>query len=321
MLLWNPVSRQRRRPGAARLAVMDLTRSSRAGYTPVIPHHPAPEGEDDRMLHDDLNALLGREHALDDLNRALCRQVRRLEPTEVGAMHITCADESEWECVHSFQQSFVRHLLPPLKHAEAAPFRLSNLGGRYEWGALAVAENHFATGEAREHFKVLLTKVNAHVGVLGNGADQRFGKMARYDGESTACGALHALMAGGERPFLDDLREALASDNLDRLTALLDDRRVDPQFRSLAVALVNARLQTRRVELDIHRHRAAGPTLYLIASVVTLNRPGPDTELFCGWFTGDYRTDAPELEYRGLGDDPTRYRYTLEGDRLLVSED
>ena len=272
-------------------------------------------------MKDTLKKLLGCEHRLHDVTLALRRYVRSLNPAVVGALHLTCADESEWECIDSFQRGFVKEMLPNLKFAQKAPFRLTNLGGRYEWGAIPVAEHHYATPEARGGFKVLLVKVNAHVAVEGTGPQARYGRMLRYDAESTACGALHALMAGGDKPFLKDLRETFQLDGVDRLKMLLDEQQVDPARRSLFIALVNARLQARWAEREIREHQPASPTLYLIAPCVTLNRPGEDTELLCGLSAIDHRTQQHSEEYVGLGDIPSRYELHYEGERLRVSDD
>ncbi|MCK4342562.1 MAG: hypothetical protein KAY37_12660 [Phycisphaerae bacterium] len=268
----------------------------------------------------DLNKLLGREHDLDDVNRALRDYVRALDAPVVGAMHITCADESEYECIDSFQRRFVNDLLPDLKFARRAPFRLSNLGGRYEEGALAVAEHHYATPQTHDAFKVLLVKINAHVAIERTGAAARFGRMQRYDTESTACGALHALLDGKQLPALNELRETFESEGVDRLTQLLDPSLVHPQHRSLFVALVNARLQTRRAEQAIQDHTSHSPTLYLVASCVTLNRPEQDTELLCGLYTADQRGGEHTAAYIGLGDDPIRYEVHDDFGRLRVSD-
>lgn len=268
---------------------------------------------------EDLRHLLGRDHPLDELNGALRDYVRSLDAPVVGAMHVTCADETEGECRESFQHSFVDALLPDLKFARKAPFRLCTLGGRYERGALAIAENHFATPESRRSFKVLLVKINAHVAV--SGAAPRFGPMRRYDTDSDACGALHALLAGGRQPFSDDLREAFTGDGLDRLAALNDPQRVAAQYRSLLAAVTSARLQSRRVEQEIVRHQAASPTLYVVATCVTCNRADCDTELLCGVYLADHREGAPRDEYVGLGDDPGRYRVRCEAGRLHLHED
>ena len=196
---------------------------------------------------DELKRLLGGEHALHEVDLSLRRYVGSLHAPVVGALHVTCVDETERECSESFQREIVAPLLPDLKFTRKAPVRLCNLGARYEWGALSVAERHFATPEAREGFKVLLVKLSAHVAVDGTGADARYGEMQRYGAPSTACGSLRALLAGGDLPFLDDLRDTFGSDGQDRLSTLLDPACVEPAYRSLFVAIVNARLQARRV--------------------------------------------------------------------------
>jgi len=268
----------------------------------------------------ELLELIGRERALDTVNQALYTFVQQLRAPVVGALHVTCADESEWECIDSFQRTFVEPLLPALKFARKAPFRLSNLGGRYEWGAVAVAEHHFATPESREAFKVLLVKINSHVAAQGTGSGAIYGRMRRYETESAACGALHTLLAGGDRPFLADLQETFATDELDRLALLRDERRINPAHRGLLVALANARLQSRRAARDIRNHTPAGPTLYIIASCCTLNRPEEDSELLCGIHIADCRTPERRAEYHGLGDDPSRYIVRYEAGRLRVTE-
>ena len=256
----------------------------------------------------ELTELLGKEHRLDEINQALRNHVRGLKAPVVGALHVTCADESEWECVDSFQRYFVDEMLPSLKFAQRTPFRISNLGGRYEWGAIPVAEHHFATPHSHKSFKVLLIKINTHVAVTGTGLAAQYGTMKRYDTESAACGALHALLAGGDKPFLNDLREAFQAEGSDRLATLLDEQYVDPAYRSLFVALVNARRQCRRAEIEIQNHTPASPTFYLIASCCTLNRAEEDTELLCGLYMADCRYLEPITEYHGLGDDPARYQ-------------
>jgi hypothetical protein len=274
------------------------------------------------VMTDDLRGVLGVEHTLDDVSWALRYYVGALGAPVVGAVHVTCADESERECSDSFQRNFVNVLLPDLKFAEKAAFRLSNLGGRYEWGAIAMAERHFATPESRGAFKVLLVKINAHVAVTGSGEAARFGPMQRYDTTSTACGALHALLEGGQKPFLNDLRHAFQSDGRRRLEMLLDPQQVEPARRTFFAAVVNAQLQARRAEREIYQHMPASPTLYLISSCVTLNRAGQrDSELLCGFGTIDQRTDSRTVEYTGLGDDPTRYRIRHTLGRLCLSDD
>ncbi len=266
-----------------------------------------------------LSTMVGCEHRLDDVNRALREYARQVAAPVVGAVHVTCADESEWECSDSFQRCVVDILLPTLRSAEKAAFRLFNLGGRYESGALAVAESHFATPESRTSYKLLIVKLNSHVGVLGGADERRYGKMARYETESTACGALHALLAGGEKPFLQDLRRTFCAGH-DRLAALRDPQHVPPAWRSLFVALVNARLQADQIAAEIEEHAPLTPTLYAVASCVTFNRVDSDTEFLVGLHTADGRHGPARCTYWGLGDDPARYRPRYDNGRLFVSE-
>jgi hypothetical protein len=272
-------------------------------------------------LINQMRALLGREHGLDDVNMALRDYVAHLDPPTVGALHVTCADESEFESLESFQRCIAEPLLPSLHFAEKAPFRLSNLGGRYEWGALPVAEAHFATPESQQSYKVMIVKISAHVAVEGAGTAARFGSMRRYGTQSHACGALHKLLAGGQGVFLDDLRAAFSAGQKNRLQALLDEQQVDPTQRSFVVAVVNALAQAERATAEIEHHNPASPTLYLVPACVTLNRPDRDTEFFCGIRVCDRRGPHCQVEYYGLGDDPARYQPAHDQNRLRLTDD
>lgn len=252
----------------------------------------------------ELTELIGNEHELGHVNKVLRTTAQAFDAPVVGALHITCADESEWECIDSFQQEFVEHLLPEMKHAHKAPFRLSNLGARYEEGAIRVAEHHYATRDAQRSFKVMVVKVNGHVAVENTPDGPRFGPMQRYDTKSVACGALHALLDGGDKPFLRELRETFNRDNCDRLTLLGDEQHTEAQYRSLYVAILGAGLQAQRAVDEILDYEPASPTVYLVVSCVTFNRPGRDTELVCGCHTIDTRTDPVSHTYDGLGDNP-----------------
>ena len=268
-----------------------------------------------------IERLIGREQGLRDVSVALRDLVRAYNAPTVGAMHITCADESEFECMEAFKKSFAQQLLPELKFAQRAPFHLSNLGARYEEGALAVAEHHYATPETQGAFKVLLAKINAHVAVEGQGSEATFGSMRRYDTDSTACGALHALLDDKDIPAVRELSETFATGRLGRLKPLRDASQVSTEYRSLFVSLVNARLQTQRVIDEILHHKARSPTVYLVASCLTLNRAEADTEVLCGLATLDQRDEAAGVEYVGLGDDPTVYRVEDEFGRLQIRDD
>ncbi len=269
---------------------------------------------------DELRRLIGTEHGLDEVAGALRDAVQRLAPPVVGALSVTCSDESEAEGCTAFGRQFIEHLLPDLKTGARAAFRTCNLGARYEEGSIRIAEHHFALPASAHSFKVLVVKVNAHVGVSEGSAGLRYGPIRRYDAESVACGALYGLLKGDELPAIRELRKTFTADGQDRIAALLDPRRVRPEYRPLLAAVASARLQAARAVVDIGKHRPHTPTLYLIVPCVTLNRTGPDTELVVGCAQVDWRTPRPAAEYEGLGDDPAAYRVDLSAGQLRIAE-
>jgi len=112
-----------------------------------------------------LEELVGVETDLARVSGIVQEFARTLGAPVVGAYHVTCSDESEWECAQAFQQSFAQAVLPALKQGRRAVFRSVNLGARYEAGAIGIAEQHFATGESQKSFKLMVVKINAHVAV------------------------------------------------------------------------------------------------------------------------------------------------------------
>jgi hypothetical protein len=268
-----------------------------------------------------LYQLIGREHDIDDVGRSLYAFACASGAPAFGALHLTCSDESEKECIDAFQHNFATHLLPNLKLGERSIFRIANLGARYEWGAAHIAEEHYSTSEARKRFKLMLVKINSHVCVDRTDQGHSFGRMRRYDSESAYCGALHALMGGSRMPFADDIEEALASDGSNRLRRLLDDSRVSADDRSLFVALASARTQARRAMIDIQDRRPESPTLYVVLPCVTLNKRAKDGEIVCGVYVADWRAKQPVHQYRGLGGDPAAYSVERTEGGLRVSDD
>ncbi len=269
-----------------------------------------------------IRGFVGSERSVQEVSRSLYFACRELKPAAVGAMLITCADESEHECADAFQTGFSQYLLPELKFAHRSAFRLANLGGRYEWGAVRIAEDHFVTAETENSDKLLVCKINAHVAVEEENGAPRFGIMTRYQRPSACCGAMQALMGNAALPFASDLREAFRSEGVDRLAALLDPKRVAPDERPLLAAVVSARLQARRAMLDIQDYRPASPTFYIVVASVTLNRRGTDGEIVCGVYTADHRREGERQEsYFGLGDDPAAYTVSREGHRLRIDDD
>jgi hypothetical protein len=268
-----------------------------------------------------LHKLIGGEQDVDEVAHTLYAYARDVAAPVSGALHLTCSDESEKECRDALQRNFAGHLLPRLKLGARSIFRLANLGARYEWGAVHIAEEHYSTVAARKSFKLMLVKVNAHVCADQSADGLRFGRMQRYDARSTYCGALHSLMAGGRLPFASDLNDAFASEGRDRLAALLDDDRVPPECRSLYVAVVSARIQARRAFIDIQDRKPSSPTLFIVMPCVTINRKRKDGEIVCGVYRGDWRSNAPVFEYRGLEDDPAGYRMATAAGNVVIEDD
>lgn len=264
--------------------------------------------------------LVGKEHSLDTVSRTLRDFARGQKAAAVGALHVTCSDECERECSESFQQWFAQDLLPELKFWSRSPFRSANLGGRYEWGSVPIAEHHFATPATRESFKLLVVKINAHVCVDLTGGAPRFGHMSRYEVDSTFCGALHAMLDGASLPAIDSLKEEFLSEGKDRIATLNDPSAIDPGLRGLFAAIASTRLQARRAVLDIQDHTPASPTYYLVLPCVTLNRPQRDTELVVGFYAADYRETDLEAQYLGLGDDPGKYGLCAHHGHLQVDD-
>jgi hypothetical protein len=158
------------------------------------------------------------------------------------------------------------------------------------------------------------------VGVFQTEAGPEYGWLKRYGARSTCCGALAALLAGSDLPAVRELAETFASEGKDRL-ALINDPTVVPQeHRALVAAITNAALQARRAAGDIERRRPQTPTRFLVLPCVTLNRPGPDTELLVGRYEIDWTSQAPATSHEGLGDDPAGYRIAHQHGRLSIQE-
>jgi hypothetical protein len=271
-----------------------------------------------------LRQLVGRERSLGEVTQSLYFSARALHAPMVGALHVTCSDESENECVEVLHQGFAQYLLPTLKFARHASFRVANLGGRYEWSAVRLAASSNA-------FKLLVIKVNAHVAFeeLPRRGRQdptapppfRLGAWKRYGRESSCCGALSLLLRGARQPYVDQLREEFGSEGRDRLEALQDPARVEPLYAPLYAAIVSARLQARKAVLDIQDYAPESPTYYVVLPCVTVNRHERDTEIVCGIYTMDGREGGGEVVYSGLGDDPAAFATTVEHKRFSISDD
>ena len=271
--------------------------------------------------------LIGRERALGEIAQAIHFWAVAQHPAAVGAAHVTCSDESERECAEAFHHGFVHYMLPPLKFARHSAFQLSNLGGRYEFGAAGLVEEHYLAPAQAQGVTLLIAKINAHVSFervngAGRGDESfRLGVWDRYGRDSTSCGALAALLDERRSPVLDDLREAFDSEGKDRIASLLDPGRVDPVYRPLYAAMVSARLQARKAVLDIQDRDVGPPTHWLVLPSVTVNRHERDTEILCGAYVVDGRSASRAVTYSGLGDDPTAFTITRAHDLFTVADD
>lgn len=265
--------------------------------------------------------LVGQELDSQDFCRQLYFILDGYHAPAVGALHVTCSDESERECNEAFQRQFSDQLLPSLKFGEKSHFRLANLGARYEWGAVRIAEEHFATPAAEEGYKLMVVKLNAHICIDTHDSELIFGRMDRYATSSVYCGAIHSLLDGGALPFHIELQETFLSEGYDRLAVLRDETQVEREKRGFFAAAVNARLQARRVAIDIQDASLHSPTLFFVLPCVTLNRKGRDTEILCGIYEADYRTDEGSVCYRGIGDDPAKLTLEQEMGQLVLRDD
>ena len=269
-----------------------------------------------------LSPLVGVESTLGRVAGAVRQFAEDLGAPVVGGFQICCSDEVERETAEAFDRYFVRELLPALKGDRRAAFLLANLGARYEWGALRIAEEHFATATSRHAYKLLVVKLNTHVAVRNTPEGPVYGTLNRYGESSACCGALAAVFEQVQLPAIRELREQFAHGDARRLEVLGDPGRVAPRYRALFTAITGAWLQAGRVVLDVREFRPASPTMFVVLPCVTINRADDlDTELLVGQYGIDRTGSEIAAKYHGLGGDPARYRARHEQGRLVVVEE
>lgn len=282
---------------------------------------------------EELLDLIGLESDLCSATTALRRAVEREHPTVVGALHVTCSDEAEWETAAAFQRDFVERLLPSLKLGQKAAFRSVNLGSRYESGACRVMVHHFALAEP-EHLnqdvlQTYVVKVNSHVGILETADGPVFGQFLRFGQPSACCGALSAAVAVNrdtpgfaDTPAFADIAESLAAIP-DHAAAYVHEN-VTVSLRMLYCAVLHAQWQalaaTRELERAVAELREVRVRCYVVAAV-TVNHPGPDSEITVGFTRFDKPPGGPtcRLETHGLGLDPRRYQAAFDLSRIRIT--
>jgi len=268
-----------------------------------------------------LAELIGRENPLDSNARALRDFARQQEASAVGALHVTCSDESERECAEAFQHGFAEDLLPSLKYSSQSPFRTANLGGRYEWGSVTQAGNHFSVADDQQGPQLLVVKINAHVAVMRQGSGFRYGRMRDDRDASIFCDSIHAALEGQQLPAIHSLAQAFRSEGIDRIAMLNDPSQVEPPYRSLLAAVTSARLQARRAVLDIQNAGHVRNSLVVVIPCVTVNRLDRDTEIVVGRYKADFRNGAVDICYTGLGDDPSQYDVSVSHNLVQIKDD
>jgi len=266
-----------------------------------------------------LQSLIGRENALEESSLMLRVFVEQLHPAIVGALLVTCSDETERSCEEAFQRCFVSPLLPPLKREERGAFHTCNLGARYEWGSIRIAEEHF-TPPHPQGVKMLVVKINSHVAIRRRADGPEFGWLQRYGVESACCGALAAMLEGSTLSAIRELAHLFA-EGRNRQHILSDMRQVPLEHRALVAAAVNARLQVERAVMDLMEHAPRSPAIFLLLPCVTFNRfDAPDTELVVGLYAVDWTGKTPAVKYQGLGSDPASYHVRCEQQTILVGD-
>lgn len=80
-----------------------------------------------------LRDLIGIESDLGRVSGALRQFAQELGAPVVGAYHVTCSDEAEWESAQAFQHWFAREVLPELKPDGRAAATPPVPGGWQTW--------------------------------------------------------------------------------------------------------------------------------------------------------------------------------------------
>jgi len=211
-----------------------------------------------KLLYD----LVGVEAGPAEVARAILATARSLDVPVVGAYHVTCSDETEWEVADVFHKVLAETMLPPLRADRPAAFHTMNLGGRYELGAIRIAEHHYATRETGHRAKLMVVKINSHVAVRPTREGPSYGVLVRYGVESACCGALTAMFSDGAvPPAVDELRQTFRSDGVDRIAMLRDTSQVKPAHRAILAAVANAWLQAVRAVEDLAVGGPHSPTV------------------------------------------------------------
>jgi len=231
----------------------------------------------------DLVERIGRQEPLHSLHGRILRAARDIRPVvESGAVLAACSDEFNGEVRSAFDRDVARLLVAPNVPGTRRVFSVSNLGGRIEPGAIALADRHFTAASETSGEKLLVIEITAHVGRREQPDRVSWGELDRFGVPSACCGALRLLLDGPSSaatvryPWFDQLTAFFGPA---RLNALRDD---SSPYRMVRAAVVHAVLQAETAIVDLLREPPTTPTHVLLLSMVVINRRGPDDALLVG---------------------------------------
>lgn len=248
-----------------------------------------------------LEKVIGHELELGQLSTTISHTIATSPAATVGAVHVTCADEAQHRVIEKVQELIIEPHVTPMASGQRTAFRLVNLGGYHETGALGIAEDHWAGAhDPATGPKLMFVRVDAHVGVDDDpAAEPIYGHFVRFGRPSVACGALAAILHGhamaGGGGFVDHHVRA---------------RRILEAFpehnRMLAAAICRAELSAADCRNEILTSVSHDtPTVWLIVATVTLNHSDRHASMLTSVTVID--PDLAETT-TSLGVDPERYR-------------
>ena len=231
----------------------------------------------------DFAGMTGREDALYAVHAAVLRAAHSIRPVvESGALLASCSDEFNGEIRAAFERDVACMLSAPNVPGTRRVFSVSNLGGRIEPGAIALANLHFTALTQAAGYKLLLVEIASHVGRRETPTGSVWGELDRFGTPSPCCGALQLLLdipAGSDAvrfPWFDQLTAFFGAERLSSLRADTSPHRM------LRAAIVHAILQAETAIVDLLREPPQTPTHVLLIPLVVVNRRGKDNAIPLG---------------------------------------
>ncbi len=225
----------------------------------------------------ELCRIIGREQPLDQFHRNLNRAAAEDPAIEAfGCCLVTCADERQGQTRSSFDREVAAPLISDAANPRDRVFSISNLGARYETGALRLVDEHFtrlSPGPRR-----LVVEIASHVGRAGKDGGFEYGLVERFGRKSTCCGVLTALLAppataaatAARHSWLDEVDSTFGPE---RLAAL---REIDGPTRLVAAAVIHAALQAEAAVSDLLQGPLAALVDVLLVAGVSINQQSAD---------------------------------------------